>query len=902
MSDATQGLLEGAQALAQAGSRARAWVGRLARGATSVANEEHSLLEASRRAENLARKIAASAGRRNSAGVFGPSQAGKSYLVSVLGRSRDKPLVVDFAGSRKSFIQEINPAGGVESTGLVTRFTVAPGTRDAQYPVELRLLTEADLVKIIGNSFLSDFDQHNRRLGLPGEEEIRATLARLESGARSACEHLDEIVMFDIGEYFKANFATTIGPLSRAAYWEGLTRFGHRLAPAGRAELYGLLWGRSKELTELFMLLLQTLEDLGHPPTARAALDCLVPRARSIIDVDVLKQRLGTPEDRGDPIAVVPQRPDAGDGAVVQVGRATLAALVAEIKAVMTEQPWGFFEHTDLLDFPGARAREQMVDLPPDPQERAFCVRNMLLRGKIAYLFQRYAEERELTCMLLCMPPGNQEVKDLTSLVGKWVAQTHGDSPQARAQLPCALFFVLTKFDLELLAKPGDTPDSWRHRIDTRLEASMYQLFKQEEWLQDWSGRPFSNTYFLRNPGFELEGVFQYGAAGGDAGPRAELGVAAQSAERIAIHRQGMLDSERCRRHFADPALAWDSAMALNDGGVRHLVDHLGRVLSPRLKTRQLAGRLVDEGRLLDGRLRRFYQADDDASRKEKEAALLDLRRRLFRACRDRGYRNFMQMLARMRLAEADVRGAFLNVASLRIEAAAPPEEPGARIDADPRDDDPWAEAPAADRPAAAAVAPRRQRDRADHFAAQVLNLWTDRVRGLSADAHALAVLGMDAQLVGDIGNELVVGAHRNALIERIAERVRTQVAAANVRWDEVADRSAGIAAMLVNDFVAYLGFGDLPCEQRPASPEPPKPRARGVFEVPPPPARGTPPMLGEQRAPLEQDYFMDWGVALRQMGMDNISFSGGREIDEHDNRALGEILSALAPVLRVAG
>lgn len=60
--------------------------------------------------------------------------------------------------------------------------------------------------------------------------------------------------------------------------------------------------------------------------------------------------------------------------------------------------------------------------------------------------------------------------------------------------------------------------------------------------------------------------------------------------------------------------------------------------------------------------------------------------------------------------------------------------------------------------------------------------------------------------------------------------------------------------------------------------------------------------MLGEQRAPLEQDYFMDWGVALRQMGMDNISFSGGREIDEHDNRALGEILSALAPVLRVAG
>ena len=38
-------------------------------------------------------------------------------------------------------------------------------------------------------------------------------------------------------------------------------------------------------------------------------------------------------------------------------------------------------------------------------------VRNMLLRGKIAYLFQRYTEERELTCMLLCMPPLPAEVR-----------------------------------------------------------------------------------------------------------------------------------------------------------------------------------------------------------------------------------------------------------------------------------------------------------------------------------------------------------------------------------------------------------------------------------------------------------------------------------------------------------
>ncbi len=895
-----QSLLEGAQSLARASGQARDWVRRLAETATSVGNEEHSLIEATRRSENLARKLASSSGRRNSAGVFGPSQAGKSYLVSVLGKAKGQPLVVDFAGTPKNFIQEINPEGGKEATGLVTRFTIVKGTTDAAFPVELRLLTETDLVKIMGNTFQSDFDQHNRKFGLPSEDEIRAVVARLEGQARTAAPHLDEIGMFDIGEYFKANYSTSIGPLSRAGYWDALTRFGHRLATQQRIELYSLLWGgvKGKDITDVFALMLTSLEKLGHAADARAALDCLIPRARSIIDVDILKDHLGTPEDQKDLLQVVPVGAQGQDGKPVAVPRATLCALVAELRIVIATQPWDFFEHTDLLDFPGARSREQMFDLPAEPDKRAECIRNMVRRGKVSYLFQRYTEERELTCMLLCMPPSNAEVKDLSSLVRHWVAQTQGDTPQARAKLACSLFFVLTKFDIELMPKPGDTPESLRNRIDTRLEASMYQLYKQEEWLQDWSGKPFDNTYFLRNPEFPLDGVFEYAD---DAGGRREVGIAAQAVARLEANRAGMLEGEKAKKHFRDPALSWDAAMVFNDGGVSHLVANLERVLSPRLKTAQLVGRLTEQAQQLDGRLRRFYQADDDSSRKEKEQTLLNLRRRLYKAANDRGYRNFTQLLTCMKLAEADVRGAFLNVASLRIEPA-PAEEASASTtaEADPWDDDPWAEAaPAADAPKAA-PAPRRQRDRFDLFAMQVLNLWTERVRGLSSDTQALAALGMDAQLVGDIGNELVIGAHRHELIDRLAERVRSQVAAANVRWDEVADRCAGIAAMLVNDYVSHLGFGDLAPDARPAVPEPPKLRQRGVFAAMPMPARGEIPALGEQRAPMERDYFMDWGVALRQLGLDNVSFSGGREIDEADNRALGEILAAVAPALQV--
>ena len=902
MNDSTSDMLQaGSQALARASADSRAWVRRLAPSATSVATEEHLLLEATRRAENLARKVASSAGRRNSAGVFGPSQAGKSYLVSVLGKSGDKPLIADFAGTPKNFIQELNPPGGKEATGLVTRFTVVKGTTDSAHPVEIRLLTETDLVKVIGNSFFSDFDQNNRKLALPGEDQVRAMIDRLEGLAKQSVPHLDEIVMFDVGEYFRDNFAVPIEQLTRTGYWDALTRFGHRLPLAQRAELYSVLWGLSKDLTDVYLLLARALESLGHPQTARAALDCMVPRTQSIIDVDIIKQRLGTPDDAKDLISVVPERGNGGDGPPVKLPRATLTALVAEIKIVMAHQPWSFFTHTDLLDFPGARAREKMIELPTDEKERTTKIRNMLLRGKIAYLFQRYTEERELTCMLLCMPPSNQEVKDLTGLVAKWVAQTHGATPEARAQLPCALFFVLTKFDEQLQYKPGDSDEAVVGRVDARLDASMYQLYAQQPWLENWSGKDFSNTYCLRNPEYELDSVFQYGPPNADK-KRQELAIAPQAVARLELTRKGVVESELCRKHFNDPARAWDSALALNDGGVRYLVENLELVLSPQLKTRQLAGRLIDQAKLLDTRMRRFYQADDDSSRKEKEDSLKNLRNRLFRLVSPREFVNFMQFLARIKVLDADVRGAFLNVASLKLDTAPPIEQVAEEATSPIWDDDPWGDDGDAGElsPAAAPPAPRRARDRFDHFATQVLNLWTEKVRGLSAHPETLAALGMDAQLVGDLGNELVIGAHRIALAERIAERVRAQVASANMRWDDVADRSAGIATMMVNDYVAYLGFSDLPSPERPAVPEAPKPRQRGVFEPQPVPVQGRIPAMSPAPVSLEREYFFDWGVAFKQLGLDNVSFSGGREIGEVDNRELGRILGDLAPALQV--
>ena len=145
------------------------------------------------RARLAARKLHASSKRAACVGVFGPSQAGKSYLVSALAKPTDGNLMVQLGDQQVDFLQKINPGGGRESTGVVTRFSLSkPETQDPSFPVEIRLLSESDLLKILFNSFFSDFD-HNGSLTLPALEpkEITERLEKLKAQVAEAIENKD---------------------------------------------------------------------------------------------------------------------------------------------------------------------------------------------------------------------------------------------------------------------------------------------------------------------------------------------------------------------------------------------------------------------------------------------------------------------------------------------------------------------------------------------------------------------------------------------------------------------------------------------------------------------------------------------------------------------------------------
>ena len=143
-------------------------------------------------------------------------------------------------------------------------------------------------------------------------------------------------------------------------------------------------------------------------------------------------------------------------GAPVELPRPVVTAITAELRIVMREPPRPFFAHTDLLDFPGARSRQPLA-LGRYFAQNENALKETFLRGKVAYLFDRYVAEQELTSMLLCIGYGNQEVTTLPNMIAEWIATTHGATPEERARRRCVFFLVLTMFDMMFGEKAGST-------------------------------------------------------------------------------------------------------------------------------------------------------------------------------------------------------------------------------------------------------------------------------------------------------------------------------------------------------------------------------------------------------------------------------------------------------------
>ena len=551
----------------------------------------------------------------------------------------------------------------------------------------------------------------------------------------------------------------------------------------------------------------------------------------------------------------------------VELTRPVLTALIAELRIVCRDRPQPFFEHTDLLDFPGYRSRfsANLKRLFRDDPKAAA---GGFLRGKVDYLFQRYTADLELTAMVLCVPDSNLEVTSLPKAVEGWVAATHGAAPERRIGRPNLLFFAMTKFDRTLERKGGADEGDLAERFEIRFRASLGPFARVEpSWVRQWRpGETFQNLFLVRNPNVQFTGVVEY--AGGR-----ETGIVPAQAPRLAALRAALADLPAARQHLVDPGAAWDALMALNDGGAGRLAAALGSACTPSLKLDQVAARLDAIRADAAGLLAPYHTSDDAGERRAERLAVVD--EVVFPDLEEAAMRGtFGTALRGLMIDAADLHAAL-------VEALNRPEaEVGGRAAAARR------RPLQAERRGAARAAPRRPAGTARRRRPRGLG----RAHAGTAENEGFARrTGLSKRSLREIVAELGAAARRAGLADRIAAELRAR-AAASEQNEAVARRAGLVAERALNRFVAELGFDRLaPADQSAqfgADLEEPVFTAR--------PVRHDAAGLGAVEPDFIGEFVRQWGYALRATASANALARGASLEDAQSNARLGAILKDL--------
>lgn len=864
--DASSQVAKACAAFGAAAKEAIGWVDDEAN-SERVGPEKGALEELLRKAAFKSRKLGQTVERPMCVGVFGPSQHGKSYLVSVLAR-KGKRLTALFDDPRGEvdFLKELNPGGGKESTGLVTRFTIKPIKSPAGFPVALRLFNQTDIVKIIINSYANDGDPNLEVL--PTVDELIAHLAEQEKSAgKDYNDVLREEDIWDLQEYVQSH--TKYKPINSycGPAWDRIARLAPKLSISKRAELYSFFWGRHKPLTDLYLKITESLARLGFIEDAFCQLEALMPSDIGILNVQALDLLV---QDDASSLKI-----STPDGKPVSLPRSILAAITAELRITVPRPPWEFFDHTDLLDFPGYRSRTE-VDLSSLFSKSGNApTKEMFLRGKVDYLFQRYTADQELNSLLLCLKPSTMEVATLPPVIDEWVGITHGVSPEERARAATTLFFCLTMFDVHFIESGGDTDP--KNRFFSRMHASLLKPFapRPESWPVNWTpNQPFKNCYWIRNPEVKAEAIIQYD--GND-----EKQIIADKLDRIALLRAAHNSVPEVQQHFFDPAKSWDEVMKLNDGGISHLANSLAKVCLPQMKTDQLRSRLVKLRAEVSGKLSRYHVSGDMAKRlKECDAAFKVMLKDIDTAIKRE---QFGALVAGLCIDRIYLRDALL--------AAPRPEDedqnPGKPSIIDILGGDDTGDGPGAEETISSAPRSRYYID-----GVRAVAIWAKHLT-MKAENEAFArSLGMKSTTIRDIAAELVAAARRKKLAEDIAGKL-DQI----LHFDVVDNRIAKttlIASTVLNAFTSTMGYDSMPAAKRPtagtgASKREIFPERSLVHDMT---------AVGKQPANFALNYAADWVRALKATMTDNASTEGGKVQDVRQNTRLGEVLETLnAPV-----
>lgn len=805
------------KAICQGSEQALNWIESVRDSAATVDAQADSLNIELYQALNLARSFEHVASTPMALGFFGLSQAGKSYLISSLAADGQGQLETEVDGKQRlNFIDHFNPTGeGAEATGLVTRFTYQEhAIKDPSYPLQLRLFREIDIAMILANAWFNDFDQEHVEYQVT-EEVIEQTLSRYEQlntqqpqPQRPAVSAADVVALLDYMNATSKKISSKLG----AYYWPRLIKIIPYLSLEERADVFSVLWGKQPLLSNTYIQLGKTLATLGGAQTAYAPISAVVEEKDGINykqskDFNIMNvNTLNLLSTAQDPLIQVRPGKDGQLQNAVAVSTAELAALTAEMIFPLASTPQNeIVKKIDLLDFPGYRTRQQLRGIAYQDEQGAVdnskLIVQLFLRGKVAYLFERYTVSQEMSALVMCTTSDMQsEVNTVGGVLTEWVNKTQGATPQERDNR-CGLFWAITKMDKSIDTTLAGNDDNIAASCEGLMKKTILERFGNLAWMQEWdTGGSFNNTFLVRKP--RIENTFIDMDARGN-----EVQVRSNKVEKLQLFREEFVRTDTVIQHIASPGEAFDAVLALNDGGIGRFSAHLNSIADISFKLTRIDEQWQQLQHKLVTKLQHWQLKEGSDALKEKQAV----------ANRVGGYlkeniSSISELLHHMKVPDHTLRNIYLS-GVYNVDAQASVEEQEAIVE-------PEFDFFSQETVVTAPVVPSNTHTAEYFFAKAAISAWISHLKAFAERKELLATLSTSSlvltpEIAEKLVNEIISASYRYKLQDKLTESLLVYQGAMANRREQTVEKNVLTVQLALQDFVAWFGNLDKPAEQR---------------------------------------------------------------------------------------
>lgn len=574
--------------------------------------------------------------------AYGESQVGKSYLMSGLLSSSDSLFVVEHNGRQYSFVNEINPSGGnsteIESTGVITRFTTQSSKSGIGDLVKIQNLSVADLLMLTVDSYYNDVKINAKKSLTP--DDINRELLYLQDNWRLRNRNqsiLEEDDIRDIQEYMLEIIGVRASNVLNSNFFDTISENIQYISIEEWPNVFNLLWNKNENFSKIFKTLLSEYRKLNFLTEIYVPFDAILRRNGTLMQIQWLDLVCGKKIDGIElPILTTDVYNSENELIAQDFQKTYLSAFAAEIEIVLSPKIQAtrpFLRHVDLLDFPGARNRldkiEEDIVYTNDMPE-------MLRRGKVAYLFNKYVRTRRISSIMFCHHH-SQKKANLGNTIKNWVEKTVGMTPTKRREnlrdlnYISPLFIIATKFNKDLSKRGTETPGNLANHWE-RFTRVLPEIIGSAQWFENWqeyNGNflPFQSIYPLRDYywsscGPERSGLFDGYSDGANTPKSQETNLHVQDGypEYFSDLYKSFIELPFVQKHFSNPEQTWKDVMGINKDGSEPIIRDISKI-SERLhnhreslfleELRQIQKEILN---VLNG----WYEPEDDESKNNK--------------------------------------------------------------------------------------------------------------------------------------------------------------------------------------------------------------------------------------------------------------------------------------------